>query len=99
MNREIALPSTAKADRAALLRDALVQHARSEGLRGHVLRRLSQAVGRLPRPGTPRVLDPVTTLTTIMPSVTSRLARLGLGLAGGGGGSPGTGWTGDGLTP
>lgn len=80
----------ARTARAALLRAALSRLARRRGaFRGHVLRRLSLAVGRLPRPGSLRVIDPIKTLKTIMPSAPSSTARLGLGLAGGGGGSPG----------
>ena len=89
MTRETHHTCPQRALRTAILRRALVRQVRKAGLfRGHLLRRLSQAVGQLPRPGMLRANGPVTTLT-IIPSVLSRYCGLGLGLAGGGGGSPG----------
>lgn len=79
-----------RARRTALLRRSLVAHALRKGrFHGHVLRRVSQRVGCLPRPGRLRVTDPRPTLIDTMPSALTDWTCLGLGLAGGGGGSPG----------
>lgn len=76
--------------RAARIRAWLAARARALGrFRGQLLRRLVSAVGRPRSPRGCRAIGPTLALTTSLPSVTAALARLGLGLAGGGGGSPG----------
>ena len=81
----------AQAIRAAKLRRALSEHVRRRGrFLGNVIRRITDAVGRLAQPCKLWTEDRGPLIKT-MPSVHSRTCRMGLGLAGGGGGSPGAG--------
>lgn len=93
MSREERTDRIARTLRAAHLRAALSRMALRQGrFRGHLIRRLVRAVGRLPRPGSARIPGGIhPNLIVLMPSAPSGKSGLGLGLAGGGGGSPGTG--------
>lgn len=92
MNRHADTSSPVRALRAARLRHALMRLARSRGRhRGYPIRRLVEAVGRLPDPGSVRILKGIhPRLIDLMPSALFGMSCMGLGLAGGGGGSPGS---------
>jgi len=90
MNHETKTQCPARLARVALLRRALLCLARGRGrFRGHVIRRIIYAVGRLPLPSRLRVLNPIQKLIDLIPSVHTKASSMGLGLAGGGGGSSG----------
>ena len=90
MTRDTHISATARGLRAARLRLAFARMARRLGrYRGHVIRRVTNAAGRLAQPSKLRT-NALGPFLINMPSVTSELSGMGLGLAGGGGGSPGT---------
>ena len=80
----------ARARRVAALRRAFGRMARRAGrFRGHVIRRLAMGVGRRVPPTAPPAGRSRPGQAPTMPSISRHMTALGLGLAGGGGGSPG----------
>lgn len=89
MTRQNEHRTLARAIRAAKLRLAFARLARRAGrFRGHVIRRVLHAVGQLAQPSKLRISTTGPFLIN-MPSVHPKISSMGLGLAGGGGGSPG----------
>lgn len=77
-----------RASMRAWLRRRMV--LRAGGKRANPLYRLTQAISRAPGAGRLRICTPsLNPLTIFMSSGPKRFSSLGLGLAGGGGGSPG----------
>jgi hypothetical protein len=89
MTRDTRIKATARAIRSARLRAALSSLARRRGrFHGNLIRRIITRVGRPAQPSRLQTGLIRPCLPKNMPSVHLKTARLGTGLAGGGGGSP-----------